>query len=123
LAGLDGHRAASRHRVTRVDDEVHQHLTDLLRVGADRREVGLQRKLQADLGSDQPADQILHVRDHLIEIHRVGDRLLAAAEGEQLLGEGLTRGRQRGALPPRRRAACCREETARSALRCNRTAR
>ncbi len=84
---LDRQRAAVGHRVARVDDEVHHHLADLLAVGADRREVGLQRKLQADLGSEQAADQVLHVRDHVVEVDRLGDRDLAPAEGEQLLGQ------------------------------------
>ena len=34
----DGERAAARHRIARVDHEVHHHLADLLRVGADRRD-------------------------------------------------------------------------------------
>ena len=65
VRGLDGQRAALRHRVARVDDEVHQDLAKLLRIGAECAEScrELQRQLQPDLGAQQPAEQILHVGD------------------------------------------------------------
>ncbi len=84
IVGADRQMTALRHRVARVDDEVHDHLLKLREIGAHgpqhRREAGRQR----DVLADQPPQHLLDVLDHgvQIELDRLKD--LPAPEREQL---------------------------------------
>jgi hypothetical protein len=68
IGGLDGERAALRHRVARVHRQVHQHLLDLRRIGLDPPQAGGEPAHQLDVLVDQARQQALHLRDHLVEI-------------------------------------------------------
>ena len=69
----DGHAAALRHRVARVDDEVQHDLLDLPGVGDDHQRLRRADDLEVDLRTDQPAQHRVHAA------HDVAEREHAAA--------------------------------------------
>ena len=75
---FDGDPAAARHRVARVDHEVHQYLLDLRRVRQDRREIGPHVHGDLNVRADHPLQHVLHVVHEVIERNRLlGDDLTA----------------------------------------------
>ena len=85
VGGLDGEIAALRHRVARVDRQVHDDLFELARVGVDAVEGRIERRHQPDVLADQALQQGLGARDDLIEFQHLWLQDLLAAEGQQLL--------------------------------------
>src|SRR5204862_5085753 len=65
VGGLDDQAATMRHRVDRVDDEVHEHLLHLVRIDSDLSEVRVQRGHQLDVLPDQAPDDGLEVAHHV----------------------------------------------------------
>ena len=84
VGGLDDQAATMRHRVDRVDDEVHEHLLHLVRIDSDLSEVRVQRGHQLDVLPDQAPDDGLEVAHHVVQAQDLGLEHLLAAEGEQL---------------------------------------
>ena len=76
-----------RHRVARVDHEVHENLLDLRRVGEHRRQVRPDLGRDLNLRADEPLQHVLHVRHELIERDRLLRDDLTAAERQQLARE------------------------------------
>ena len=87
VGGLDRQRADGRHRVARVDREVEDDQLDLGGIDHRRPEPRDQTPLQADMAAERTAQQAVHAGDNAIEVHRAGQQLLAAGEGEQLAGQ------------------------------------
>ncbi len=85
VGGLDGEIAAFRHRVPRVDRQVHDDLFELTRVGVDAVEGRIERRHQPDVLADQALQQGLGARDDLVEFEHLWLQDLLAAEGQQLL--------------------------------------
>ena len=87
VGGFHRQTPTRRHRVSRIQHQVHQHLFELSAVGADGAQPGGQNRHQVHVLADQPAEHRAHVGDQGVQVEH--DRLqhLLAAEGEQLLGE------------------------------------
>ena len=68
VGGFDGESASLRHRVPRIDGEVHDDLVDLPRVDLDRAEVGRQSRRELDILADQTLKQFSRVNDDGVEI-------------------------------------------------------
>ena len=88
VGGFDRQAPAARHRVARVEDQVHQDLLQLSGVGADGVEPGRQLRHQFDAFADQPAEHLAHPDDQCVEIDRRRMEHLFAAERQQLPGQG-----------------------------------
>ena len=74
----------SRHRVAGVDDEIDDHLLELVEVGLDQPQVAAVDDVELDRLADQPAQQHLQFRQHVVELQRLRAQRLPAREGEQL---------------------------------------
>jgi len=81
--GADGQPSAGRHRVARVDDEVHQYLLDLARLGENRaRILVLRAQINRHVFADEATDHRLGLAHHLAEDERLRLERLLTAEGE-----------------------------------------
>ena len=78
---------AGRHRVARVDGEVHQHLLELTRVDAHAPEVGVLHRHQLDVLAQQPAQHTVDVEHEAVEIDDARLDDLAPGKRQQLAGE------------------------------------
>ena len=76
--------AALAHRVARIDDEVDDHLLELVEVGLDQPEVAPVRDFELDLLADQPAQHHLQFRQHVGELQHLRPQRLPARERQQL---------------------------------------
>ena len=83
----DGEFASARHGVARVDDEVHEDLLDLARVGSDLAQVRVHDDGEFDVFADGAVEEALDFAERGGEVDYLGGDHLAAAEGEQLVGE------------------------------------
>ena len=81
---FDGQLPAVGHRVARVDRQVHDHLLELVGIGAHAAELRRQHGHERDMLADQPPQHAVHLRDHAIEIEHFGLQHLSAAVREQL---------------------------------------
>ena len=87
-ARLDRERAAVGHRVARVDGEVHHHLLELARVGADRaRGPGSRRVTSSTRSPTRRRSSGSSPDDDLVEVEHARLEHLPAREREQLPGE------------------------------------
>ena len=84
LRGADGELAAIRHRVARVDGEVHDHLFELDEVGLHRPEIAPVHDSNVDLLADQAPQQHRQVGQRFAEIEHLRPQRLAARERQQL---------------------------------------
>jgi hypothetical protein len=83
--GADAYRATVRHRVARIQAEVHEDALDLARVGEDRPGIWCEIRLDGD-GVPDDAPQRLDEPLHLpIHIDRLRPQHLLTTEREQLL--------------------------------------
>ena len=76
-----------RHGVSRVHDEVHDHLLDLRRVGQHSTEVGGEKRDELHVLADQASQHHVHVRDDRVQVEHARLQHLSAAEREKLAGE------------------------------------
>jgi len=86
-----------RHRVTRIDHEVEQHLLELGGVGLDDARLWLEHRDQLDVLADEATEYAIHSTDDLVDVDGGGRRhFLPAGEDEQLVSEPgrLVRGGQ-----------------------------
>src|SRR5262249_17468787 len=88
IGGFDGEDSAFRHGVAGVDHQVHEDLLDLAGVGADGAKVGGQHQAEIDVFADEAPEHAAQAGDELVEIEHAGLQDLAAAEGEELRGQG-----------------------------------
>ena len=76
--------AAVAHRVARVDDQIDDHLLELVEVGLDQPEIAAVHDVEIDRLADQPAQQHLQFGQHVAELQGLRPQRLPAREGEQL---------------------------------------
>ena len=82
--GLDQQLAAEWHGIPGVHREVHDHLLEVMRIGADRTVDGLERDAHLDVLPHQAREHRPQVLDHAVEIQHARFQDLFAAEGQQL---------------------------------------
>ena len=87
-------RPPPRHGVARVDRQVDHGLFDLRRIGLDVAGLRVEDQRQLDVFADQPPQHLLDVDHHRVDAHDARLDHLAAAEGQQLVGERGRRGRR-----------------------------
>src|SRR5439155_16858907 len=87
VGGLNDDTAAIRHRVARVDHQVHDHLADLVRVHADARYAGRESGRELDVVAEYRLEHTRHVGDQLVQVHGRRRRWRLPAPGQNLLGE------------------------------------
>ena len=85
--GRDRQHAAVRHRVARVDDQVHQQLFDLRLVGDDLQPLGREVGLDLDLGLDQAAKHPVEPPDDRVQVEELGPHDRLARERQELAGQ------------------------------------
>ena len=82
--GQPPRRGASDQRLLGVDDEVHDHLVQLVGVAVHRRQAGRQVEHHVDVGAAQPvAGQLQRAHHHLAEHHRPAPRRPRPRHGEE----------------------------------------
>ena len=71
-----------RHRVARIDDEIHQHLFEMTGIGADMAQAGRQGCFEFDIFADEAAEHPFHLRHGRVEIQhgRLGGFLATKSE-------------------------------------------
>ena len=84
IGGLDQNRAAVRHRITGVYDQVHDHLLDLARVGAHCSEIRGECRAQIDVLGDEAPKHLERFGDDVVDGDQPRLQHLFSAEGEQL---------------------------------------
>ena len=87
VAGAQRDLAAVGHGVARVDDEVDDDLLELVEVGLHQPQVAAVDDVERDRLADEPAQQHLQFRQHVVELQRLRPHRLPAGEGEQLAHE------------------------------------
>ena len=80
--------SAAWHGVTRIHGEVHKDLFDLAGIDLYAPKVAVGNKGEFDVFADQPDKHLIHVCDHAIEVEDLRLHYLAAAERQQLPGQG-----------------------------------
>ena len=81
---LEPQLAAARHRIARIDGEVHDDLLEQRRVGRDLRKLTLTRTFELDRLAEDAPQHRHQLLDHVPEIDPLGLCDLPAAEREQL---------------------------------------
>ena len=76
--------AALAHRVARVDDEVDDHLLELVEVGLHQPEIAAVHDIELDRLANQPAQQHLQLRQDVVELQRLRAKRLAARKRQKL---------------------------------------
>lgn len=87
VGGLDDEAAALRHGVAGVGGEIHQHLADLPGIGAHPAQVFGGDDHQFYILAQHAQQQILHLRDDLVQVEDFRFQHLLAAKRQQLAGE------------------------------------
>ena len=79
-----------RHRVASIEGEVEDNLGELMRIDFDVRRFAavLQMALHGNVFAKEAKERAFHVPDDLVQIEDAILERLAAAEGEELAGEG-----------------------------------
>ena len=86
-SGADRQCATFRHRIARIDGEVHDDLLDHARVRLDRGQFRRRNKLERDRFTQQTLEHLGQVADHIPQVERLGLHYVLAAEHEQLTGQ------------------------------------
>jgi len=73
--------AAERHGIAGIDDQIHDYLFDLSRVGFDELEITFENELKIDILADQAAKKAFHFKNDGIEIENAGLQNLLEAVG------------------------------------------
>ena len=74
-----------RHRVARVDREVHQDLLELAGVRPGVAQAGREHRAELDVLADDPAEHAVDAGDDGIEVDDPGLEQLPPAEGQELV--------------------------------------
>ncbi len=94
IGGLNRELASTRHGVTGVHSQIHDHLLELSWVGLHGAQTISHYHDQLDVFADQTVQDFLDMADLRVEVQNLGIEHLLAAEGEKLAGElpGALRG-------------------------------
>ncbi len=65
---LDRQFPPSRHGVTSVHTQVHQHLSNVARISQHPAQAGVENRRQQDILTDHPSQQFLGVLDNVVEV-------------------------------------------------------
>ena len=76
--------APVRHGVTRVDEQIHEHLIDLGGIGQHRARVDVGQERHRDVLAEQPLEHRQHGADLLVHVQALRGQELLAAEGQEL---------------------------------------
>ena len=87
VARRDGQRAAVRHGVARVVDDVDETRLELGRIGDDRPDVVRQIERDLDVLAERAAEELADPGDELVDVDALRLQRLAAGEGEEALGQ------------------------------------
>ncbi len=87
IPGLEDQATPVGHGVPGVDHQVHHHLLELPPVGPHPAQVGIAFEPQLHVLAEDPAEHLLHLREHLAEVEDRHLQHLPPAEGEELAGE------------------------------------
>ena len=87
IGGFDRQLAAVRHRIAGIDREIHDHLLELIGIGADPPEIGREHGDERNVLANEAAEHLVHLRDDAVEIEHLGLEHLPPAVGEQLAGQ------------------------------------
>ena len=79
--------AAVRHRVARIDDEIDDHLLELIEIGLDQPEIAPVPHVELDRLADEPAQQHVQIGEHVAELQHLRTQRLAARESQELTHE------------------------------------
>src|SRR6266404_1334343 len=82
---FDQEHSAFGHRISGIDNQVHDDLFDLALVRLDAADCGIEVRSQIDMRAYQPLQHFSHIRYQKIQGQDVGLKNLLAAEGQQLL--------------------------------------
>ena len=106
VLGLHGDRAAARHGVAGVQEDVEQRHLGLGRVDAGVPEVRGEVLPQDDVVAQRPLGHLAHALDEAVDVEEAPLQPLLAREGEQLMGQlggplgGVANGLACAAQPP-----------------------
>src|SRR6516162_8000076 len=81
---LDRQLSPQRHSVSSVDDEVHENLLDLPRIGSDGSQARVQEQLQLNIFANQAPEHFAKALDERVQVDDFGYQHLPAAESQQL---------------------------------------
>ena len=81
---FDRHATAVRHGITRIDDEIHDRLLQLTRVGLHGSNFGSELRVQLDILTDEPAQHPLQISDNGVEVEDLRLEHLLPTEDEEL---------------------------------------
>jgi len=87
VGGLNGERAALRHRIAGVDSEVHDHLLNLAGVGLRAPQGRINPQVEVNALRDQAAQHLVHLGNDGVEVEHLRLQRLFAAERKQLPGQ------------------------------------
>jgi hypothetical protein len=87
VGGLHRELAAPRHGIPRVDDEVHDDLLDVARIGAHPAEWLRGERHEIHVGAKDALEHLVHARQHVVQVEHLRREHLLAAEHEELSGE------------------------------------
>ena len=72
VAGFDRQLSPGRHRVARVDDQIHDHELDLVRIDADQPEALTRHDRKLDVFSDHAHQHAIQIAEQLIQVQHLG---------------------------------------------------
>ncbi len=82
VGGLDHQGTAGGHGIPGIDDQIHDNLLDLPRIGPDLPEVVSAASLELDVLADQPTQHLFDTPHHFVQIQDARCHDLFSAEGE-----------------------------------------
>ena len=88
ILGLNRQPPALRHRIARIDHQIHNHLLDLSGIRLDRAGRGVEFRTEFDdIFTDETPQHAVHIGDQRIEIQHFRRDKLTAAERQQLTSQ------------------------------------
>ena len=80
MTRLKSELAAPRHGVPSVNDQIHDHLLDLSRIGSHRSQIGFGMDHEINILADQATHHLVDVCHRRIEVQHLGLKHLLAAK-------------------------------------------
>ncbi len=84
---LDGQVPARRHGIPGIQGEVEDRIFQLVGVGPGQRQIGREAQRHGDALAQRAGEHVLHGDQRRVHVHRLHLQGLAAAKGEEALGE------------------------------------
>src|SRR6476661_2604181 len=89
VSEYDGHTPATiRHRIPRVDDEIHDNLLDLAGIDTHASQIRIDVNEELNVHSEQALQHLLHVEHQGSEFHNLRLNDLFSAESQELSRQG-----------------------------------